>query len=308
MTWPAPLRPGDRVALVAPCGVVDTERIEATAATLRAWGHEPVELPHVRCRHGHTAGTDAQRLADLQAAVDDHDLRAIWVLRGGYGATRLVGRVDWTGLRDDPRWFVGFSDVTALHHDLWRHTGLVSCHGHAGAHRDHAEADDEATVHLRALVAGEWTAGWLPDLTGAAAPRPVVGGRATGPLVGGNLALVCAGIGTPNQLDTAGAVLFLEDVNEAPYRLDRMFTQLRGAGLLDEVAGVVLGRFVGCDPAPGVPSATVQEVVADRLGDLGVPVLADLPIGHESPRVALPHGASVELDADAGTLQVMASG
>lgn len=303
-TWPAPLRPGDRVALVAPCGVVEPQRVESGAAALRTWGLDPVEMPHVRARHGHTAGTDTQRRADLQAALDDPQVRGVWAVRGGYGATRLVGEVDWSPMQADPRWFVGLSDVTALHHDLWRQTGVVSCHGH-GAGRLHQLAEHaDASAHLRRLVTGEWSRGPLPRLPGAPAPRRVVGGRARGALVGGNLALVCAGIGTPNQLDTRGAVLVLEDVDEAPYRLDRMLTQLRRVGMLADVAGVVLGGFVGCDPAPDVPSATVAEVVADRLGDLGVPVLADLPIGHVTANLAVPHGADVELDADAGTLAV----
>ena len=304
-TWPVPLRPGDRVALVAPCGVVEPASVEAGAAALRSRGFDPVEMPHVRRRHGHTAGTDEERLADLQAALSDSQVRAIWAVRGGYGATRLVGRVDWTPLRADPRWVVGLSDMTALHHDLWRHTGVVSCHGHGAGRLDHLEAHPDAADHLWALVTGAWRSGTLPHLADTGSPRRLAGGRARGPLLGGNLALLCAGVGTPNQLDTTGAVLFLEDVNEMPYRLDRMLTQLRAAGMLDEVAAVVLGRFVGCDARPGVPSATVDEVVADRLGDLGIPILADLPIGHQTRHLALPHGARVEVDADVGTLRVL---
>lgn len=302
---PAPLRPGDRVALVAPSGVVDVERLEAGTATLRAWGYEPVEMPSIRRRQGHLAGTDAERLSDLQAAIDDPSLRAIWVARGGYGLTRIVDRLDLGGLADHPRWVIGFSDVTVLLHALWRRLGLVTCHGQFAA-RVHlvAEASPDAVEHLRALLSGAVRPGPLPSLADHAAPRALVHGRAAGPLVGGNLAITCAGIGTSNQLDTRGAVLLLEDVNEAPYKLDRMLTQLRQVGMFAEAAGVVLGRFVGCDPAPGVPSASVEEVLEDRLGDLGIPVLAGLPVGHQDRHLALPHGATVTLDATAATLSL----
>lgn len=301
---PAPLRAGDRVALVAPSGVVDTGRLDAGVAMLRSWGYDPVELPHVRAVHGHTAGTDTQRAADLQAAVDDPDYRAIWTVRGGYGLTRIVDRLDLDGLRRDPRWVIGFSDASALLHAVWRQARLVTCHGQFAGRAHLVARHDDAADHLRSLLAGERTSAPLPRLAGAPPPRTLVPGTATGPLLGGNLALLCAGIGTPNQLDTRGAVLFLEDVNESPYRIDRMLTQLRGAGMLDDVAGVVLGDFVGCDPPAGAPSATLDEVVADRLGDLGVPVLVDLPLGHQDRHLAVPHGATVTLDTGVGTLEV----
>jgi muramoyltetrapeptide carboxypeptidase len=302
---PAPLRPGARVALGAPCGVVDVDRLEAGADTLRRWGWEPVELPHVRDRCGHLAGPDDARLDDLQAAIDDPTLRAIWVVRGGFGLTRIVDRLDLRGLRDAPRWVVGFSDVTALHHAVWRRAGVVSCHGQFAGRAHLVSRHADAATHLRALLAGEVAAGPLPRLAGDPPPRTVVRGRAAGPLLGGNLAVTAAGLGTPNALDARDAVLMLEDVNESPYRLDRLLTQLRAAGVLDGVAGVVLGTFVGCDPDPGVPSAPVEEVVHDRLGDLGVPVLAGLPLGHQDRQLAVPHGAPVVLDADAGTLAVV---
>lgn len=301
---PAPLADGDRIALVAPCGVVDPDRLDAGAATLRTWGYDPVEMPGVRGRRGHLAGSDDERLADLQAAIDDPSLRAIWVVRGGYGLTRIVDRLDLAGLAEHPRWVVGFSDATALLHAVWRRVGLVSCHGQFAARLHLLESFPDAAVHLRALLAGDVDPGPMPALAGEPAPRALVAGRAAGSLVGGNLAVTCAGIGTANQLDTRGAVLLLEDVNEAPYRLDRMLTQLHHAGMLAHVAAVVLGRFIACDPAPGVPSATVDEVLFERLGDLGVPVLAGLPTGHQDRHLAVPHGATVHLDATAGVVDL----
>ena len=300
--WPTPLDDGDRIAVVAPCGVVDPERLAAGVATLRHWGFEPVVGRHVLERHGHLAGTDHMRRADLQAAIDDPALRAIWVVRGGSGATRIVDDLDWRALREVPRWLVGFSDVTALHHAAWRHARVVTCHGHLAGRLDQLAAHPDAAAHLQSLLTGGPVAGPVPELAGHPSPRVLVPGRGTGPLLGGNLSVLCSGIGTRNQLDTSGAVLLLEDVNEPPYRVDRMLTQLRASGMLHDVAGVVLGTFIACDPPAGVASATIEDVVLDRLGDLGVPVLADLPVGHQPRHLALPHGATVTVDTAGGGL------
>lgn len=302
--WPRPLVEGDRIAVVAPCGVVDPGRLAAGLAVLRAWGYDPVPGRHVLDRHGHLAGTDADRRADLQAAIDDPEVGAIWVVRGGVGATRIVGALDWAGLRQWPRWFIGFSDVTALHHAAWHQARVVTCHGHFAGRLDQVAEHPDATAHLRALLSEAVAPGPVPWFAGHPPPRALVRGRGSGPLLGGNLAVLCAGIGTANQLDTAGAVLLLEDVNEPPYKLDRMLTQMREARMFDAVNGVVLGTFVACDPPPGAPSATVDEVLLDHLGDLGVPVLADLPVGHQARQLAVPHGATVTVDTTSRTLAI----
>jgi muramoyltetrapeptide carboxypeptidase len=312
---PAPLRAGDPVAVVAPCGPVHPDQLAAGVGQLAAWGYEPVVMPHALDVHGHLAGTDRARIGDLNAAIGDPGLRAVWVARGGYGSTRILDRIDWDALAADPKPLVGFSDVTALHLAAWARLRLVTFHAQFAARAHLLARYPDAAAHLRALLAGEVLPGPMPALEGEPPPRAVTGGRAEGRLLGGNLTLLTSTIGTPAQLDTRGAVLLLEEVGEAPYAIDRSLTQLRAAGLLDRLAGVVVGRLRGCDPiakvptdgAPPVPlpATSADEVVAERLGDLGVPVLVDLPVGHVDRHLALPHGGWVRVDPSEGTLELL---
>lgn len=292
---PAPLSAGARVGVVAPCSPVPPDRLERGLECLRSWGYRPVELPHLRAVRGHLAGDDTVRAADLEEALGRSDLRAVWVARGGFGATRVAERVDWSLARADPKPVIGFSDATALLHAAWRQVRLVTVHGAVVTSLSSAGS---AARRLRDLLEGRLGVG--AQL--AACGRTVVPGVAEGPLLGGNLAVLCATVGTPLELDLAGAVVLLEDVNEAPYRVDRMLTQLRRAGRLGAVVGIALGRFVGCEPPGERPSATITEVLEERLGDLGVPVLSGLPVGHGPDQLPLPHGARVRMDAEAGTV------
>jgi muramoyltetrapeptide carboxypeptidase len=311
---PAPLRPGDGVAVVAPSGPVQADQLEAGVSQLAAWGYRPVVMPHALDVHGHLAGTDDDRLEDLNSAIADPDVRAVWAARGGYGLTRILERIAWDALAADPKPLIGFSDTTALHLAAWKQLRLVTFHAQFAGRAHLLARYPDAAAHLRSLLAGQARPGPLPALEDEPPPRVLAGGRAEGRLLGGNLTLLTATIGSPWQLDTAGAVLLVEEVGEEPYAIDRSLTQLAAAGMLDELAGVLVGRLRGCDPRETVPagggppvvrsSATADEVVADRLGVLGVPVLMDLPVGHVDRHLALPHGVEVRLDADRGVLEL----
>lgn len=299
---PPPLQVGDTVAVVAPSMPVFRDQLDAGVLALRAAGFEVRLGEHIDAVHGHLAGTDQQRVDDLNDALRDPEVRAVWIGRGGYGLTRILDRIDWDALADDPKLLIGFSDVTALHAAAWRRLRLVTVHGQF-AGRFHLVAEhDDAHRHLLDLVMGGCQAGPLPTL--GSEPRTVVPGRAEGPLVGGNLAVLASMVGTPDQLDASGAILLLEDVNEPPYKLDRALTQLRDSGVLDGVNGIVLGEWVACDPPEGRWSATADETAAERVGDLGVPVLAGLPVGHVDRHLGLPHGARVVLDGDTESLHL----
>lgn len=301
---PAALRPGDTVAVVAPGGPVDPARLETGLALLRSWGLEPRVMAHVLDRYGYLAGRDDDRLADLDAALTDESVRGVVCARGGYGCQRIVDRLDVEAVARDPKVVVGFSDVTALHLALGRRAGMASFHGPMAAwnwHRTPAASADS----LRRLVMDPEATG---DLVGEPGPavRTVAPGSVEGVLVGGNLSLVCASVGTADQPDTRGRILLLEEVGEAPYRIDRMLRHLRRAGLLDGVAGAVVGESVGCDAAAaGRSFPSLADVLDEALGGLGVPVLYGLPLGHGHDQRTVPLGVPVRLDADAGRLRLV---
>jgi muramoyltetrapeptide carboxypeptidase len=301
MIRPPALGRGSRVALVAPAGPLAEGAVGRAAERVRSWGWEPLPGRAAARRHGFLAGTDAERLADLNAALRDRDVDAVWCLRGGYGTMRLLPHVDWAALRERPRALIGFSDNTALHLAIQR-IGLVSFHG---PHPATAEMTEFSERVLRRVVAGPGPAGRLPFPD--AGPRRAETGRpgvAEGPLLGGNLALLAATLGTPYAMRPAGSILFLEDIGEPGYRVDRMLTQLLLAGAFDEVAGIAVGDFGEGDAGDeGMPKA--REVLLERLAPLGIPLALGFPFGHVADNWTLPLGVRARLDAGAGTLELL---
>lgn len=296
-TRPPRLLPGDRVAVVAPGGPVNPVQLDAGCAVLRRLGLSVAVARNVRARNGFIAGSDADRAADLQAAWCDPTVRAVLCARGGYGSVRLLDRLDWDALAAaGPKLLHGSSDVTALHVAFGARLGLATTFGPmvATAPIGGAEPEPTSLACLRdTLFAPERT-----QVLAAAEPRTLAGGAARGVLDGGNLSLLTSLAGTPYASAAApDRIALLEDIHEEPYRIDRMLTQLLLAGWFEGVAGVILGSWVGCG-SPG----EVEEVLAERLRPLNVPVLAGLPIGHGAPQLTLPFGAAVELDAEAGTV------
>ncbi|HEY7487436.1 MAG TPA: LD-carboxypeptidase [Streptosporangiaceae bacterium] len=299
---PPRLRPGDRVAVVAPSGPVDPERLAAGCAALRDLGLDVVVGKHAGARvtlaerepvppdwQG-LAGADADRAADLQQAWCDPGVQAVLCARGGYGATRVLDHLDWTVLAaacsaHGPKILHGSSDITALHVAFGRRLGVTTSFGPMVASLL-AEREPASTEHARAALFGP----------GEPVPggHALVPGRAEGVLTGGNLSLLAVLAGTPYGAEPAtGRIAFLEDVTEQPYRIDRMLVQLRQAGWFDGVAGIALGTWVDCgDPAE------LDAVFRARLAPLGVPILAGLPVGHGPRQLTIELGAQVRLDAE----------
>ncbi|RSO11651.1 LD-carboxypeptidase [Streptomyces sp. WAC 06783] len=298
---PRRLVPGDRVRIVAPSGPVAPERLDAGADLLRGWDLDPVEAPHVRGRHAtlpYLAGTDEERARDLQEALCDPGVAAVFAARGGYGAQRVADLLDWAAVRaafraHGPKALVGFSDVTALHEAFAVRAGVATLHGPAVAGEVFLK-DEPTREHLRRTL---FAPGSVRVVTSPAA-RPLVPGRARGVTLGGCLSLLAADLGTPHaRAGAAGGLLLLEDVGEPPYRVDRALTQLLRAGWLDGVAGVVLGSWARCGPYEDL-----RAVLLDRLGPLGVPVVEEFGFGHGDSALTMPLGIRAELDAAAGTL------
>ena len=287
------LPPGATVAVVAPAGPVAAERLAQVPALLQAQGWVARVAPGCHQQQGFLAGSDHRRLADLQAALDDPTVAAVWCLRGGHGSGRLLPALNLAGLAAAPKPLIGYSDITALHLLLDRE-GLPALHAPMPASDlllpgRGADAMALFTLLREGLHAGHT---WCHP----PAPGPLHrGGVASGRLLGGNLSLLAASAGTPWQPDTRGRLLFIEEVGEAPYRVDRMLLQLQLAGMLAGVAGVLLGSFTEAEDC----SAVLQ----DHLLALGVPLLAGWPAGHGTPNRPLPLGFMATLDADAGTLR-----
>jgi muramoyltetrapeptide carboxypeptidase len=256
-------------------------------------------MPAASQKLGYLAGTDDARAADFNDAARDPQIRGIFALRGGYGTMRILDRIDYDALRADPKVVLGYSDLTALLNAVTQRTGLITFHGPVAALSDFTANE---VLWLRAALMNAAPLGTLhvPNA------RALAGGVAHGRLAGGNLTLITALIGTPHQIDVSGAILVIEEVDEAPYRVDRMLTQLRLSGALSRAAGIIAGGWTNCDVSEDHRYAGLRlaDVLVDRLSDVGVPVLSDLPIGHIDEQWTLPLGAQATLDADARTLTI----
>jgi muramoyltetrapeptide carboxypeptidase len=294
---PRRLRPGDRVAVVAPSGPVPGERLDAGLDILRAWDLDPIEAPHARGRHdrfGYLAADDADRARDLQEAWCDPEVAAVMCARGGYGAQRMVDLLDWEAMAAaGPKAFIGFSDATALQEAFARRLGLATYYGPVAGGVAFVK-DAPTQSHLRRTLFEPETVAVL----GSHAAAALIPGTASGVTFGGCASLLASEIGTRHARRRGdGGILVLEDVGEPPYRLDRILTQLLRSGLLDTVAGIVLGSWRDCGPYE-----EVRAVLLDRLGALGVPIVEELGFGHGDSSLTVPLGLPAVLDAGAATL------
>ncbi len=307
---PPRLRPGDTVGLVEPAGFTDDAfDLALVEETVRAMGLVPKAAPHLLQRYGYLAGRDEARAADVNAMYADDEVRAVFAVRGGWGCARILPLLDYARIRAHPKLLIGFSDITALHLAFAAHAGFTTIHGPNAASswgemswnafRELAfegatptyrnpEASDDRLVQTRWRT---WTI------------RP---GRARGRLLGGNLTVLAGLIGTSYLPDFKGTILFLEDTDEAPYRIDRMLTQLALSGVLGQVAGVVFGQCTDCRASgPSYGGFTVTQVLKQHLEPLGVPAFQGALIGHVANQFSLPIGIPAEIDAEAGTIRIM---
>ncbi|MFN8301625.1 MAG: LD-carboxypeptidase [Saprospiraceae bacterium] len=303
---PAPLRKGAVVGLIAPASPPAPEKFDKAFANLAALGFNVKCGAHLRDRLGHLAGTDDDRLADLHWAFSDPEVEVVWCIRGGYGCSRLLPGIDFDLIRKHPKPFIGYSDVTALHLAISQRTGLVTFHGTVAA----GDFPEPTLAHFQAtLMQGSAThtieAPKGPFESPEYQPFVITSGRATGRLTGGNLALLSALAGTPFEPEFRDKLVFIEDVGEQPYRVDRMLTQLLQATDLKHAAAIALGVFADCAPKPDTASLTLEETLRDRLGHLGIPVMYGIPFGHVAYQAVFPYGIRAELDTDAQTLTLL---
>jgi muramoyltetrapeptide carboxypeptidase len=291
---PPPLKPGDLLRVIAPSGAL--RELEAFHRSIEIWrshGYRVEITPTIDERWGYLAGKDETRRDHLATAWEDANCRGILCARGGFGSTRILENWHWQTDSASPKWLIGFSDITALLWSLYKE-GISSVH---------------APVLTTLVDEPDWSIERLFDCLEGRPLAPLKGcgwggGVATGILLPGNLTVATHLLGTPLQPDFDSVILAFEDIAEAPYRIDRMLTQWRLSGALSKVRGIALGGFTRCDAPPNVPSFGVEEVLRDRLFDLNIPVVSNLPFGHDSTNAALPVGVEVTLDGDRGILAI----
>ena len=313
---PRRLAPGQTIGMVAPSAAPnDPERIRFAIDTVESLGFKVKPAAHLFDRDGYLAGSDAARADDLNAMFADDGVDAIWCVRGGYGASRILPALDYALIQRKPKALIGYSDITALHMAIHRHAGLVTFHGPVAfrAFTPYSLGElkrvlwaPQAPVRLGGPPPFPRAEGWLD---GENRVTTLVPGRARGRLLGGNLCLMSHLCGTPYFPDLRGAILFLEDVEEAYYRIDRMLTQLWLSGALAGVAGVAFGKFTNCNPSQFfLQNRPLEDILAERCRALGVPAISGLMVGHIEDQTTLPVGCLAELDADAGTLTLLEPG
>lgn len=307
---PPRLRAGDTVGLVEPAGFTDDEfDLQLVKEAVSAMGLAPKAAPHLMGRYGYLAGKDEARAADINAMYADDGVKAVFAVRGGWGCARILPHLDFDVIRANPKLLIGFSDITALHLAFAARAGFTTIHGPNAAsswgqlswNSFRGLAFDGETPVYRNPVA---TDDRLVQRSGRT--RTFRPGKATGRLLGGNLTVLSALMGTPWLPDFDGAILFLEDVDEAEYRIDRMLTQLRLAGVLGRVAGVVFGQCTSCRASgPSYGGFTLSEVLKQHLEPLGVPAFEGALIGHIPNQFSIPVGVRAEIDAEAGTIRIL---
>jgi len=306
---PPRLRSGDRVGLVSPAtAAFETESTKIWIDALESMGFEVVLGDNYYDRHGYFAGEDAARADDINAFFKEPSIKMIFA-RGGWGAPRVLPLLDYDMIRANPKVLLGYSDATALLHAVHTKTGLVTFHGPSPLNTFSAE-------HFRRVVmSGEqYTMSNPTFITENTLVQTenriqtIRGGKATGQILGGNLSLLTAVTGSGYLPDWDGCILFIEDVDEAVYRIDRMMTELALSGVLGKIKGFIFGRCTDCDPGRGFGSLTMEEMLAEHIKPLGIPAFSGSMIGHIDEQFTIPLGIDVELDADAGSIRMLEAG
>lgn len=300
------LRTGDTVGLVAPASALTLPwELDRAQHWIRGMGLVPKLGQHVREQNGYLAGTDAQRAEDYMAMVADPEVRGIFAVRGGWGGARILALLDWDAIRASPKLLIGYSDTTALHLAIAARAGFPTIHGPNAASRWERESW-ESLWRLAFAADTPMLGGAQAEQASGRAGRTIAGGTARGRLLGGNLTILSTLMGTPWLPGFDGAVLFLEDVNEDVYRVDRMLQQLRLAGILGKLSGIVFGQCTRCEPEMQEQSGfTLDDILDHHLGALGIPAFTGANTGHVTNQLAMPHGTEVELDADSRTLRLV---
>ena len=302
---PPRLNKGNLIGIVSPASTPSSrEKVDKGVRYLESLGYRIKLGRHIMAQEGYLAGTDEQRAEDINDMLRDREVKAVFALRGGYGTPRILDRIDYRAARRNPKIVVGYSDITALQLALHRKTGLVTFSGPMVAVEMWDSIDPFTEEHFWRMLTSSARVGVLrnPDDLPLTARNK---GRAAGVLTGGNFSLVMSLFGTPYLPSLRGSILVLEDVDESPHRVDRMFSQLKNAGISKSLAGLVLGQFTDCVPSdPSKPYRTIDQVLDEAVRSITFPVLMNLQYGHLAKKLTLPFGLRASLDAGSGTLNI----
>ena len=289
MIQPPNLRPGDTIGIVCPAGAIDIKIVQNCMETLQQWGYKVCLGPTVEAKYHSFAGTDTERAADLQKMLDDPAINAILCGRGGYGVSRIINELDFTEFNKHPKWVVGFSDITVLHAAIQKQN-TMSIHGPmAAAFNKGAEGEIYIQSLKNCLLCENQIINAAPHLLNKQ-------GTATANLIGGNLCMIAHLIGSKNAMNTMGKILFIEDVGEAHYNIDRLIIQCKNAGILDDLAGLVVGGFTELKDNATDFGATAYEIIHAHISNFNYPVCFDFPISHALENFAVMEGATYTLE------------
>ena len=307
---PPSLKPGDTVGLINPASFISPENIEEVKQTLTSLGLNFKLGAHIFDRYGYLAGRDIDRAADVNAMFADRSVRGIITMRGGWGCNRILPLINYKLIRNNPKIIMGYSDITSLLLAIYGLSGVVTFHGPVGTSTwnqftvDYVKRilfNGEAVAMQNSLNAGE-------DITATPVPvETIFPGKARGKLVGGNLSVLAAMVGSAYLPSWKQTILFVEEINEEVYRIDRMLTQLKLAGILDQISGFVFGQCTKCDPEHPEKSLTLAQVLQEHILPLRIPAWYGSMIGHIKDKFTLPVGVEVEIDASTGTIQMLES-
>lgn len=302
---PKLLAPGDTIGLITPSSSITEEKLEKAITNMKMLGFKVKLGKHIKAINGYLAGTDEQRLEDLHSMFADDTVDGIWCIRGGYGVARILPKINYKLIKKNPKVIIGYSDVTALLLAIYQKTGLICFHGPIAA----SDFTDYTVKHLKGVLMNNqypYTIEYAKEndaiINSTYRTKVFRSGKAKGKLIGGNLTLLAAAVGTDFQPKFKNKLVFIEDIGERPYRLDRMFTQLLQGTDLGKAAGIILGVFEDCNARDGDRSLSLMEMFEDRLGHLKVPIIYGLSFGHIDNHFTFPVGIEAEMDTEEKTV------
>ena len=304
MIRPEPLKKGDKIGLIGASGPTKQERIEPSIKAMESLGLEVVLGESCRANHGFLSGSDELRASDVNEMFKDKSIKGIFAIRGGYGASRILDMLDYDMIQKNPKVFAGYSDVTALHSVLNERCKLITFHTPMASTEFYKGVDEYTMDYFKRNIFTNEPLGMLKNPKGEEI-KTLVSGMAIGQLVGGNLSLIASSMGTPYELNTKGKILFLEDVDEYPYKIDRMLLQLKQCGKFRDAAGIILGAWTDCEAKEGDNSLSLMEVFKELIVTENKPTIYNLACGHCMPTISLPLGEEVKIEGYKNQITVL---